>query len=177
MVANVIPTRVHGAVDYATNGALLAAPELLRLKDVPASALTPRVAGAAATAYSALTDYELGAVKALPMRAHLALDAAGGALLAASPWLLGTRRHGVRHWLPHTLVGLGEIAVALTSKTEREDGRRRTLGKAALVSGAVALPAAAGIAYLARRRSRNGNGDGNGEVFTSTGMASTEGEA
>lgn len=174
MVANIIPTRVHGAVDYATSGALLAAPELFRLKDVPASALAPRVAGAASTAYSALTDYELGAVKVLPMKAHLALDAAGGALLAASPWVLGTRRHGVRHWLPHTLVGLGEVAVALTSKTERPNGHRRAIGKAALVSGAVALPAAAGIAYLARRRSRNG--DSNGEVFTSTGMASTEGD-
>jgi hypothetical protein len=177
MVANVIPTRVHGAVDYATSGALLAAPELFRLKDVRASALTPRVAGGAAAAYSALTDYELGAVKALPMRVHLALDAAGGALLAASPWVLGTRRHGVRHWLPHTLVGLGEIAVALTSRTEEADaGRRRRVGKAALVSGAVALPAAAGIAFLARRR-RSGAGEGNGEVFTSTGTASTEGES
>ena len=174
MVANVIPTRVHGAVDYATSGALLAAPELFRLKDVRASALAPRVAGAAAGAYSALTDYELGAVKALPMKAHLALDAAGGALLAASPWVLGYRRHGVRHWLPHTLVGLGEVAVALTSKTENGNGRGRRLGKAALVTGAVAVPAAAAAALLARRRGA-GNGTGEEEVFTSTGMASTEG--
>ena len=175
MVANVIPTRVHGAVDYVTSGALIAAPELLRLKRSSASALTPRIAGGATAVSSALTDHELGAVKALPMRAHLALDAAAGALLAASPWVLGTRRQGLRHWLPHTLVGLGEVAVALTSKTERPNGHRRTLGKAALVSGAVAVPAAAGIAYLARRRSRNG--DGNGEVFASTGMASTESDA
>ena len=162
MVANVIPTRVHGAVDYATSGALLAAPELFRLKDVRASALAPRMAGAAAGAYSALTDYELGAVKALPMKAHLALDAAGGTLLAASPWVLGYRRHGVRHWLPHTLVGLGEVAVALTSKTENGNrngnGRGRRLGKAALVTGAFAVPAAAAAALLARRR-RAGNGN------------------
>lgn len=172
MVANVVPTRVHGAIDYATSGALLAAPELLRLKDVRASALAPRVAGAAEGAYSALTDYELGAVKALPMRAHLALDAAGGALLAASPWVLGTRRHGVRHWLPHTALGLGEVALALTSKTENGNGRRRRLVKAALVSGAIAVPAAAGVALLRRRRSRNGDG----EASASTGTASTETE-
>lgn len=174
MVANVIPTRVHGAVDYATSGALVAAPELLRLKRTSASALAPRIAGGATAVSSALTDHELGAVKLLPMRAHLALDAAAGALLAASPWVLGTRRRGVRHWLPHTLVGLGEVAVALTSKTERpNDGRKRRLGKAALVSGLVAVPAAAGAAYLVRRRRRN-----DGEVFTSTGMASTgEGES
>jgi len=83
----------------------------------------------------------------------------------------------VRHWLPHTLVGLAEIAVALTSKTEDGNGRRgRRLGKAALISGAVALPAAAGIAFLARRR-RSDAGDGNGEVFTSTGTAGAEGES
>ncbi len=175
MVANVIPTRVHGAVDYATSSALLAAPELFRLKGSRASSLAPRIAGGAAAAYSALTDYELGAVKALPMRAHLALDAAGGALLAASPWVLGYRRRGLRHWLPHTLVGLGEVAVALTSKTDTGGGRKMPRpGKAALVSGLAAVPAAAGVAFLARRRGRNGTGDGDGDVFASTGMASTE---
>ena len=113
-----IPTRVHGVLDYVTGSALLAAPELFRLKDVRASALAPRVSGAVATAYSALTNYELGLVKVLPMRAHLALDAASGVLLAASPWLLGYRRHGTRYWLPHTLVGAMEVAVAMTTKTE-----------------------------------------------------------
>lgn len=169
MVANVIPTRVHGFIDYTTSGALLVAPELFRLKDVRSSSLAPRIAGAAATVYAPLTDYELGAVKALPMKAHLALDAAGGALLAASPWVLGYRRHGVRHWLPHTLVGLGEVAVALVTKTDNGHGRRRR-GKVALASLAVAAPVAGGLA-LWRRRSRNGAA-GDDEVFTSTGMAS-----
>lgn len=167
MVAEVIPTKVHGVVDYATSGALLAAPELFRLKDVRASALAPRVAGAAGSAYSALTDYELGVVKALPMKAHLALDAASGALLAASPWVLGFRRHGVRHWLPHTLVGLTEVAVALTSQTDANGGGRRR-GRKALVAVAVAAPVAAGIA-LWRRRSQNGGG---GEMYASDAMAS-----
>ena len=165
MVANVIPTRVHGIIDYTTSGALLAAPEVFRLKDVRSSSLAPRIAGAAASLYAPLTDYELGAVKALPMKAHLALDAAGGALLAASPWVLGYRRHGVRHWLPHTLVGLGEVAVALTSKTDNgREGRRRRLGRTALISSAVAVSAAEPTftpamsarldgSHLARRRS------------------------
>ena len=113
-----IPTRVHGVLDYVTGFALLAAPELFRLKDVRTSALVPRLTGAFATAYSALTNYELGVVKVLPMRAHLALDAASGVLLAASPWLLGYRRYGTRYWLPHTLVGAMEVAAAVTTKTE-----------------------------------------------------------
>lgn len=157
MQTRVVPTKVHGVLDYATGPALVAAPTLLGLNGSRASALAPRLAGAAASVYAPLTDYELGAVKALPMKAHLALDAAGGALLAASPWVLGYRRHGVRHWLPHTLVGLGEVAVALTSKTENgKESRRRRFGKTALISSAVVVPAAAGAALLARRRSRNG---------------------
>jgi hypothetical protein len=169
MVAEVIPTKVHGVVDYATSGALLAAPELFRLKKVRSSALAPRVAGAASTAYSVLTDYELGVVKALPMKAHLALDAAGGALLAASPWVLGYRRHGVRHWLPHTLVGLSEVAVALTTESESPPERRRRPGKKALIALAVAAPVAGGVAVW-RRRSGNGS---SGEMFESAGMASS----
>lgn len=125
MNLRVIPTSVHGVLDYATGSALLAAPELLRLKDVPRAALTPRLAGAGATAYSLTTDYELGVVRVLPMPVHLALDAMSGALLAASPWLLGYARNGVRYWLPHALVGASEILAALTTKTQPP--RRRAM--------------------------------------------------
>lgn len=125
MNLRVIPTSVHGVLDYATGSALLAAPELLRLKDVPRAALTPRLAGAGATAYSLMTDYELGVVRVLPMPVHLALDAMSGALLAASPWLLGYARNGVRYWLPHALVGASEILAALTTKTQPP--RRRAM--------------------------------------------------
>src|SRR5215210_1476720 len=65
MSLRLIPTRVHGVIDYLTSGTLLAAPELLRLKDVPSAALTLRLSGAKAAAYSLLTDYELGLVRVL----------------------------------------------------------------------------------------------------------------
>ena len=118
MSLQVIPTSVHGVLDYITGSALLGAPELFGLKDVPSAALTPRLAGAGATAYSLITDYELGVVRVLPMPVHLALDAMSGALLATSPWLLGYARNGLRYWLPHALVGASEIAAALTTKTQ-----------------------------------------------------------
>lgn len=160
MVAEVIPTKVHGVVDYATSGTLLAAPELLRLKDVRSSALAPRVSGAARTGLSALTDYELGAVRVIPMKAHLAADAVMGALLAASPWVAGYRKHGLRHWLPHMLVGLSEVALALTTKSEESDRSRRRGRRAAFAGAAalaVAVPVAGAIAF--RRRRRNGSAD------------------
>ena len=125
MSLRVIPTSVHGVLDYLTGSALLAAPELFRLKDVPPAALTPRLAGAGATAYSLITDYELGAVRLLPMPVHLALDAMSGVLLASSPWLLGYAKNGRRYWLPHTLVGASEILAALTTKTQPP--RRRAM--------------------------------------------------
>jgi hypothetical protein len=117
MNLRVIPTSVHGVLDYVTAPSLLAAPELLGLRAVPASALALRVAGGGAAAYSMLTDYELGVVKALPMPAHLAMDAVSGVALAASPWLLGFSNAGRRYWLPHVLVGAFEIFAALTTKT------------------------------------------------------------
>ena len=125
MKLRVIPTSVHGALDYATGPVVAAAPELFRLKGVRASALAPRVQGLGATAYSTLTDYELGAKRVIPMRVHLLLDGVGGAMLAATPWLFKTRKHGVRHWLPHTVVGLTEVALALTTKPEPARTRTR----------------------------------------------------
>jgi hypothetical protein len=121
MSLRLIPTRAHGIIDYLTSGTLLTAPELLRLKDVPSATLTLRLTGAKAAAYSLLTDYELGLVRLLPMRVHLALDAASGAFLASTPWLFGFAKNGTRYWLPHTLVGVGEILAAVTSKTTPGD--------------------------------------------------------
>ena len=92
----VIPTSVHGVIDYLASGALYATPALLGLGDVPASARTLQV---------------------VPMPAHLTLDVASGALIAASPWLLGFAENGQRYWLPHALMGASEVLIALMSKT------------------------------------------------------------
>ena len=117
MRLRVIPTQVHGVLDYLTGSTLLAAPGLLGIKDDPQAALTLRLAGGGAITYSLLTDYELGLVRLLPMPVHLALDAISGVLLASSPWLFGFSQRGTRYWLPHAFVGATEILAAATSKT------------------------------------------------------------
>jgi hypothetical protein len=130
MNLRVIPTTVHGAVDYATGAGLLAAPEALRLKDSAVDQLIPRVHGAMVGALTAVTDWELAPVRLVPVQAHLVADAVTGALFAAAPWMFGTGRRGTRHWLPHALVGASEIALALTTRTDTSSSgpRRRLLG-------------------------------------------------
>jgi hypothetical protein len=117
MNLQIIPTAVHGVLDYVASGVDLVAPKLLRLEDVPQAALAPRLVGAAGAAYSLITDYELGAVKLLPMPAHLALDATKGAFLVSSPWLFDFADQGPRYWLPHVLLGTSDMLVALVSQT------------------------------------------------------------
>lgn len=166
MKIRVIPTKVHGTIDYVTAPALIAAPDLLRLDGARASALAPRVAGASAAVYSLLTDYELGLRRVIPMRVHLLLDALAGTALVLGPWVFGSARRGSRHWLPHALVGGGEIGLALTTKQEPPRARlRRALtairGVAPAVAAlppsrraaVIALPVVlAVLAYAARRR-------------------------
>ena len=68
MNLRVIPTGVHGVLDYAASGINLAFPGLLGLREDAAwAALVPRIDGAAGASYSLITDYELGAFKVLPM--------------------------------------------------------------------------------------------------------------
>lgn len=116
-----IPTMVHGVMDYAMGLLLIAAPWLLGFADGTAAQWVPVILGAGAIVYSLLTDYELGAARVLSMKAHLGLDAASGALLAASPWLFG---FADRAWVPHLVLGLVEIAAALTTQTHPRSAER-----------------------------------------------------
>jgi hypothetical protein len=75
--------------------------------------------GAAALAYSIFTDYELGAIKLIPMPVHLRIDWMWTACLAAGPWLLGFGRRGARYWLPYAAVSFAAAAVIATSKAEK----------------------------------------------------------
>ena len=80
-----IPTSVHGTLDYVASGVYLAFPTLLELDDSPAAALIPRLDGIVGAGYGLITDYEFGLLKVLLMPTHLIFDAAKEALLASSP--------------------------------------------------------------------------------------------
>ncbi len=112
-----IPTQIHGIMDYLMGAVLIAAPWLLGLADVGAETWVPVILGVGVIVYSLMTNYELGVLHVIPMPVHLGLDAVGGALLAASPWLFGFHDHV---WIPHLVVGLAEIGAALTTQTHSQ---------------------------------------------------------
>jgi hypothetical protein len=133
----VIPTRVHGAIDQVVGPALVIAPTLLRLGRTSPEGITARAVGGVQSAYSNVTDYETSIKKLVPLKYHLALDAVGGAALAIVPQLTGARRRGKKHWLPHLAIGAMEIGVAALTKTEApkaSNGRKAMIAR--LVSSA-----------------------------------------
>lgn len=140
-----IPTSVHSAVDHVVGPALVLAPTLLRIGRTSPEGLTARAVGGVESFYSNLTDYEMSAKHVVPMRVHLALDAAGGAALALVPQLTGARQRGKKHWVPHLAIGALEIGMAVFTKTEQPKTKKgraeETIGR--LVAGAKGAKGAA----------------------------------
>ncbi len=120
-----IPTSVHGVIDYLWGVALLSTPWLLGFADVPAAKWVAVAFGVGALLYSALTAYELGVLRLLPMPLHLIFDGIGGLVLAASPFLFG---FADRVYLPHVLFGLFSVAASLLTRMETvlSTGHRET---------------------------------------------------
>jgi hypothetical protein len=126
-----IPTSVHGAVDRVVGPTLVIAPTLLRLGRTSPEGITARAVGSVQSVYSNLTDYETSVKNVVPMKAHLALDAVGGATLAIVPQLAGARRRGKKHWVPHLAIGALQVSMAVLTKTEppKKAGRAEKIAK------------------------------------------------
>lgn len=136
-----LPTHVHGVIDYVFGAALTILPRALGWRGTPARVLES--AGAEAIAYSMVTNYELGVVKGLPMKAHLALDALSGGLLIGAAALLEDEHDDVRLMLVG--IGLFEIAAALTTETTSPtemDGHARTVRVVGAAEGSKFLESA-----------------------------------
>ena len=122
-----IPTRTHGVLDYAVGALLIVVPYLLGFADGTAAQWVPQLLGLVAIGGALMTDYELGAMRVIPMPVHLGIDIASGVLLAASPWLFG---FADRVFWPHLVVGLFEIGAGLTTRTVPEGATGVTGGRA-----------------------------------------------
>ncbi|MBM3606344.1 MAG: hypothetical protein FJX25_16965 [Alphaproteobacteria bacterium] len=114
-----IDTRTHGIIDYLTGTLLILAPYLFGFATGGIEQWLPQILGVMIIGMSLLTNYELSVAKVIPLKAHLAVDVLGGALLAVSPWLFG---FADIIWWPHLLVGLMEIVVPLITKRDTRTG-------------------------------------------------------
>lgn len=118
-----ISRKTHAVLDYLVGVVLIAAPWLLGFSDNNAATWSAVGVGLVTLVMSAMTDYEGGMIKMLPMSAHLTMDLLAGIFLAASPWLFG---YSDRIFLPHLIVGVMEIAVVVfTERTSQHSGSVR----------------------------------------------------
>jgi len=103
-------TLIHAMSDYAMSALLLASPWIFGFsQDWNATTCTMSF-GAAMTAYSLFTDYELSIRRVIPMMTHLALDAAAGAFLIAAPFIKG---YSQTVWVPQVVIGIVEVSMAV----------------------------------------------------------------
>jgi len=132
MLARLMPTAVHAAMDYVVGLLLIVSPWLFGFSDESSAATWIAViAGVAMIGMSAMTDYEGGFLtRSIPMRVHLMTDAVLGLFLAVSPWLFGFADQGTNAWLPFVLIGLGEIGSAAVTDPEPEARARRSTAHA-----------------------------------------------
>jgi hypothetical protein len=124
-----IPTRVHGMMDYLVGVLLIVSPWLFGFADESSTAKwTFIVLGVVVIATSLMTNYELGLMHVLPMHLHLWADALVGLVLALSPWIFGYADDtGTNGWLPAVVIGIAELGTAAMSDPwpARDDVARR----------------------------------------------------
>jgi hypothetical protein len=130
-MTKVIPTNIHGVLDYSMGFLLMAAPFLFQFSNQNVETILPMVMGISVIVYSLCTDYELSFFKFIPIRMHMRLDFLGGLLLAASPWLFHFNNYV---YMPHVFFGVTEMAVAVLTQTQPQTHHhaRRTHHKHAM---------------------------------------------
>lgn len=116
-----IPTRIHGILDYGSALLFIISPWLFGFSGYSAPTWPLIAAGVLVLGQSLMTNYELGLSKRIPMPMHLNMDIGLGILLAVSPWLL---EFADRVYWPHVAFGALEIGAGLL--TQREPSYART---------------------------------------------------
>lgn len=124
-----ISTKAHAKLDYFMGAVLIAAPGIFGFAEGGYETWIPVIVGGLVIVYSLFTDYEYSISRNIAMRSHLWIDGFLGGFLATSPWIFGFADYV---FLPHLILGLGEIGAALFTETisstevearERREGR------------------------------------------------------
>lgn len=113
-----ISTKAHGILDYLMGLVLIASPWIFGFAAESYETWIPVAVGASIILMALVTDYELGASRKIPMKTHLWIDGIVGGFLATSPWFFGFADYV---YLPHLILGLGEIGAALCTHLVADD--------------------------------------------------------
>lgn len=109
-----LTTKIPGYLDYMMGLLLMVAPLIFKVPVGAASTILV-VLGAGTIVYSLITDYELGLIKILSMKAHLSIDLIAGVLLIASPWIFNFAEEAI--WL-FIILGVVEIGASLLTQKQ-----------------------------------------------------------
>jgi hypothetical protein len=121
----IIPKFFHGVLDYLSGLLLLLAPNLLGFAELGgATVWIPRAVGLMILLQALMTDYELGAMKIIPIGTHLMTDYLVGAFLLVAPFVFGISGRSFAATM--LLVVMGVVALAGAAMTEPR-GRLREI--------------------------------------------------
>jgi hypothetical protein len=119
-----ITRKQHGIADYTYVPTVMSAPTLARFADDTTPARLSRAFAATALVSTLMTRAEWGAVKILPFKAHLAIDAATGIAALAAPWLFGFAKDR-RARNTFLTIGITELVVTLLTRPEEMPATRQ----------------------------------------------------
>jgi hypothetical protein len=119
-----ITRQQHGIADYTYVPSVMAAPDLARFADDTTPARLSRAFAITALVNTLMTRAEWGAVKILPFKAHLAIDAATGVTALAAPWLFGFSKDR-RARNTFLTIGITELVVTLLTRPEEMPATRQ----------------------------------------------------
>jgi len=121
----VISLRTHNIMDYFGGAFLLLSPLLFGFADLSEARNLFMAGGFLLILYSFLTNYEVGAVRMIPLGAHMALDVILGVSLILGPWLLNYREFLTtgQEWL-HYFFGVSILFLVGFSREKTETDKR-----------------------------------------------------
>jgi hypothetical protein len=115
MLLPVIPTKLHGLLDYAGGLLLVIMPWSIGFSQYTWAPWIMVMIGIGMMIYSLFTRYEWGYAGLISMHTHLWLDILAGLILIISPWVFDFNTHVYR---PHMITGIIMIGIALVSRAK-----------------------------------------------------------
>lgn len=112
-----IGSKTHAFLDYSVGLLLIASPWLFGFYYGGVESWVAIAVGVFAILYSLFTNYEWSIKRVILFRTHLVLDVVSGIFLAISPWMFEFEEDV---FLPHLIIGLAEIGVAIFSEGDAQ---------------------------------------------------------